>query len=1263
MANSNDMRVKLIVEATTQQFQQSIAQAQADFLQFINTANAAASSLNVTVQASTANLAQLLASSGNGLATQLTQLSQDVQALHQSVTATTAALNAMGNPAGLSQANQLLQQLVTHAQQAHTAMQGIGNVNVVNLGPEITRVVNALSQMQTVMQSLGAQAQQTGTALHNALNQQTGTLSGHLVTIQNQLTAVRADANATGAALQAAMNLNTSATMVGLREVVEQLQRMQASAERTGQELRDALQAQRISSLGASAQVAGESIDALTRRLRDLAMTYIGIQGLENALRRVIQTTIEFQAINQQLVYSQGSAAKAAETFAYLMDVSNKLGLEVTAASAGFAGLSAATKGTRLEGEATRTLFEGITKAIAVMHLAAADAQGVFRAISQIASKGVVSMEELRQQLGERLPPVMQLSAKAMGITTAQLNELVSSGNLASETFLKYFGPALVEAFSGAEKNAETLQGQINILSNSFKILLNQIGEQISGGLSEVFSDLGEAFRSVQESIDSLDPVKAAAIREAMLQLYEAIKTTFGTALEMVGLVMDGFDDLSIQLAALTGSYDANAEKVGFLTRVMQGLSIALGVISDGVKFVGIAFEAALGDAELFSSGVAYALSKITFGDVSRQLQQVSDDLRRAGDEHLRDVDAKLMAFESNAAAALDSAAKTGAERYGEMTDASLKKLQEMWSKQTTGTKVATDEMVGEGQRWLDATLKAHDGVLSSDDRLKLSQFGLQAEADKTGKIIVSAMAKATEATATNATQVERLKTSYGEVGVTVSQETAKVKKALDDLARDAGISFDKPITKSADLAMAIAEVGSKSAVAADRIRNTLALAIKDLNTTDAVEFGRLFADGLQKAGASGEQFGRLMLQVNAQIAKSMKVDIAESMTGLSDGFKAGEAAVASYAQQFDSLRSAGVDAAHLIKDSLTELTRQAKNPAEINEAIALWEEYGRRGVIANRDVADAVEAARLKLEKMTPGIQGVTEAFKLLGLETQRELRERAADLEQAYYMVRNSGQATAGQLRDAFEKAAAAAAAAGNSSFAELNAGYNEMTASVDRFGKLSTQKWEDVSRGAKSTSMAITEVSSSYGTMASAAEQAAQSAVQSMQAQIQKADELASKLRGAQVNSAGNLSGVSMLGYGSADAVKALLLSSGYSGKDAASLAKDIFQGSIDEMRRQPIGQQSLTNAAIVEREVQRILSYNTKGTTGMIGSPADYGISAPATPRVPDSAPASTTRLELVGPNGQTVTAAVPQGQDSQLIGMLTQLGIAKQLSGA
>ena len=66
-------------------------------------------------------------------------------------------------------------------------------------------------------------------------------------------------------------------------------------------------------------------------------------------------------------------------------------------------------------------LFEQITKSSVALGLGNNDLKLIFNALSQTASKGVVSMEELRQQLGERLPTALAAMSLGLGKTQKRL--------------------------------------------------------------------------------------------------------------------------------------------------------------------------------------------------------------------------------------------------------------------------------------------------------------------------------------------------------------------------------------------------------------------------------------------------------------------------------------------------------------------------------------------------------------------------------------------------------------------------------------------------------------------------------------------------------------------------------------------------------------------------------------------------------------------------------------------------------------------------
>jgi tape measure domain-containing protein len=135
------------------------------------------------------------------------------------------------------------------------------------------------------------------------------------------------------------------------------------------------------------------------------------------------ETALQFDRVNKALVVATGSSNAAAAEMAFVRQTAGFLGLELGSTAQQYAFLAAASRGTALEGQKTRDIFVGVATAASALGLSAADTGGVLNAVQQMISKGVVSAEELRGQMGERLPGAFAAAARAMNMTTEELGK------------------------------------------------------------------------------------------------------------------------------------------------------------------------------------------------------------------------------------------------------------------------------------------------------------------------------------------------------------------------------------------------------------------------------------------------------------------------------------------------------------------------------------------------------------------------------------------------------------------------------------------------------------------------------------------------------------------------------------------------------------------------------------------------------------------------------------------------------------------------
>lgn len=216
-------------------------------------------------------------------------------------------------------------------------------------------------------------------------------------------------------------------------------------------------------------------------------VAYVSYAGIMAGGKAIIDTALANERLTNTLKVATGSSEAAARETAFLREESEKLGLQFITTSGQYAKLAAATKGTALEGQATRDIFLGIAKASTVLGMSAEQSGGALFALQQMVSKGKVSAEELNGQLGERLPGALQIAARAMDMTTAELYKLMETGGLTAEQLLPALAAELEKTFGAqAQEAAQGLNAKINRLDNSFTDLKTSIGNT---GLLDLLSD------------------------------------------------------------------------------------------------------------------------------------------------------------------------------------------------------------------------------------------------------------------------------------------------------------------------------------------------------------------------------------------------------------------------------------------------------------------------------------------------------------------------------------------------------------------------------------------------------------------------------------------------------------------------------------------------------------------------------------------------------------------------------------------------------
>lgn len=253
--------------------------------------------------------------------------------------------------------------------------------------------------------------------------------------------------------------------------------------------------AQQVAAVNQGMTATGQSAQSSIQGVLGLAGSITKITGVAYVAKKTIEEAFDFSTAiletqagldklrNGFTAISGGSAAQAAEEIEYLRKTANRLGLDLTKVADSYLSFSAATKGSALEGEQTRRIFESISGAMMVLGRSAEDTNGALLALQQMVSKGSVQSEELKGQLGERLPGAFQAAAHSMNRTEAEFGKMLQKGEVLASDLLPRLADELDKRYAkGVDAAADSAGAALNRNATAWNDLKQAI---VDSGLSD----------------------------------------------------------------------------------------------------------------------------------------------------------------------------------------------------------------------------------------------------------------------------------------------------------------------------------------------------------------------------------------------------------------------------------------------------------------------------------------------------------------------------------------------------------------------------------------------------------------------------------------------------------------------------------------------------------------------------------------------------------------------------------------------------------
>lgn len=305
---------------------------------------------------------------------------------------------------------------------------------------------------------------------------------------------------------------------------------------------------------------AGGSAESLARAIKALAIAVV--------VQDFIAANVALEKFEKTMEAATGSSTAAAKEFDFVRGIADRFGVELLETADAYAKFSASAKGTALEGEGARLVFEGFVGTMGRLGASSADVSGALVQLGQGVSKGKFELDDLKS-IAERIPGFFVQFATSMGVSTAELYELISAGKIGSRELL-IFSDTLRDGLAGVDfdgfaassarfKNAIS-EAYLELgKGGAFDVLTKgvQAGTASIVGIIAAFETLGTIIGSVAGAIlsgnwSSLGDVigesigrgadKTRAARDALLGVEEVAGRT-GDAGEDAGRrIADGMD-------------------------------------------------------------------------------------------------------------------------------------------------------------------------------------------------------------------------------------------------------------------------------------------------------------------------------------------------------------------------------------------------------------------------------------------------------------------------------------------------------------------------------------------------------------------------------------------------------------------------------------------------------------------------------------------------------------------------------------------------
>lgn len=374
-----------------------------------------------------------------------------------------------------------------------------------------------------------------------------------------------------------------------------------------------------------SASDSARAFSAMRGQVAGLISAYVILAGVVGEAAKSVETFRSVQAFNTKMNFvNDGDIRRTGEDLEYAREMANRFGFEVLTIQGQMSSFAIATDAAGISTSDFKTAFEGLLTISRGTNLTNEQFGRSVVAVTQMLSKGKVSSEELRQQLGDAMPQAVSLFAESMGYAADQMGKFwkdLEAGKFDGDSVIKFLSFAGVKYASAADEAAKSFEAILARFRNTLTAARESFAKAgLIDGLT-AFMDRSTKFFESDEGKTFFIQLGAAAknVLELTAYLVENLETIakvlagivifkggamiggafagIATSLVLAGRAMKGFSFAGIAAgaAAAAGTMSKLGRVGAILSKVFLGLRVLSGPVGLGLTALALVMPKVFG--------------------------------------------------------------------------------------------------------------------------------------------------------------------------------------------------------------------------------------------------------------------------------------------------------------------------------------------------------------------------------------------------------------------------------------------------------------------------------------------------------------------------------------------------------------------------------------------------------------------------------------------------------------------------------------------